>query len=195
MIIVIDAYNMLKHIYPKRYVAEEDTHRFITKISKYAAQRGHLIFLVFDGGPYEWVHREKVAGIQLVYSGHHESADDVIRHYLTVYKDRDLLLVSTDRELGRKASRLGIASIDSADFYPLVQAALASGQDKRERIIGAPIKTTPDEDMSLDKIMCEATKHAVTKSEDLVYDARYRAGQGKRESKIDRKLDQKLKKL
>src|SRR6266404_6481136 len=120
MIIVVDAYNLLRSVPPyKKTVTDKERAQFIAKLSLYGRRKGHKIVIVFDGGPHEWPFKENMKTVVVVYSGIHESADDYIKEYIDAHHTKDLLLVSSDAELNRWAERLNIPSIDSATFFQL----------------------------------------------------------------------------
>src|SRR5690349_18507069 len=124
MIIVVDGYNLIKNVIPGREVNEPERRKFLALFGAYAQRKKHSLVVVFDGGPYEWVHKENVLGVQVMYSGTRETADEVIVKYLYVQRTKELLLVSSDHEICVAASRLEIPSIGSLDFYGLMKEAL-----------------------------------------------------------------------
>lgn len=194
MIIVIDGYNVLKQLI-SRDVTDAERKQFIAQLGKYARYKKHKIILVFDGGPYEWPHKERISGIKVIYSGIHESADDYIMRYLDDHRSRDLLLVSSDHELNVWSSRLEIPSMDSSDFYGLLQEALRVDVSDQEALGGEVVKIT-DQESELDEIMQEASKVVPIKAEDVVASVKHdRSSPARKQSKKDRKLMKKLKKL
>jgi len=100
MILLIDAYNVLKQIVASDQATAQEKTAFIATINRYARLKNVSIELVFDGGPYGLPDRVTVKNIVISHSGAQESADDVIKSLIRAYKGRDLLLVSTDHELG-----------------------------------------------------------------------------------------------
>src|SRR5690349_924443 len=110
MIIVLDAYNLLRAIPPyKKTISQKERAQFIAQLSAYARSKGHKVIIVFDGGPHEWPFKENMKFVQVVYSGMHESADEYIKEYIEIHKAKDLLLVSSDTELNRYAQNRNIA--------------------------------------------------------------------------------------
>ncbi len=191
MIILIDGYNVLKQLVPQAAVTDKERRDFITILGKYARRKKHTLILVFDGGPYDWAHKERISHITVIYSGMHETADQLIMHYLDDHQTKDLFLVSSDNELGLFASALEIPSIGSEDFFSLVKQALKGA---------APIEnnhepvTLSNDATNLDQIMEEGSKSVPIKPED-VEPSQVRSSSSKRSSKLERKLYQKLKKL
>ncbi len=190
MILVIDGYNLLKHIDPYRDIDEHERNTFLHMIKRYAVRRKHKAVVVFDGGPYEWPHKETVGGITVMYSGRRQTADDVIMHYIKDHRTKDLLMVSSDHELNLFASKYGIVSIGSEDFYRLFQEAL---QEQKEKI-QEPSITFDESEMDLDTVMEQASSVVPCKSEDI-QPTEVRLRTTHRPSKKDRALLKKLKKL
>ncbi len=199
MIIVVDAYNLLRATPPyKKTITEKERAQFIMHLSGYGRAKGHKIIIVFDGGPHEWPFKENMKTVQVVYSGIHESADDYIKEYIQGHKAKDLLLVSSDSELNRYAQHHNIPSIDSSTFAQLLHEELMT---KKSSFIKRPdkvVKLNQDKEFSgsaqdvLDKLMIEASKNVSEKSEDF---ARDRAVKKDQLTKEERMLLQKLKKL
>lgn len=195
MIILIDAYNMLKQIIMRREVAQQERTRFLSLMSRYGKKKNHHIVVVFDGGPYEWLHRERVHGIRIVYSGVHETADDYIKHYISGHPESDVLLVSDDRELNHYAARFSMPSISPRDFYILVQEALHASTPDRLCAEQTATKLTDESCAEVDLLMQEASRTVPTKRDDEPNVACTGFADGRKLSKEDRKLLQKLKKL
>jgi YacP-like NYN domain len=195
MIIIIDAYNVLKQVIPKQEISDKERNHFIAQMGRYAKIKQHKIIVVFDGGPYEWVHREKMNGTIVIYSGVHESADDVIKHYLEDHQAKDLLLVSTDREINAVASRLDIPSIDAKDFYILVKHALHKEPEEIVELSGDVVKITKEEQADIDALMHAASEFVPVKKEDVVMEVRFRLSSAYTEGKKNKKLLRVLKKL
>jgi len=197
MIIIVDAYNLLRAIPPyKKTITDQERVQFIAQLSAYGRRKGHKIIIVFDGGPYKWSLKENMKTVQVVYSGIHASADDYIKEYIEDHKAKDLLLVSSDSELNRYAERLTIPSIDSSSFYQLVHQELSTKQSSVARKKqDQPIKVAQDAEQDLDTLMTEASKSIPVKSEDFVASDKGRTAKEDRLSKQERALLKKLKKL
>lgn len=193
MIILIDGYNILKQRDPGAYIHENIREQLIRVLGLYCKKRGHLILLIFDGGSCSWPVRETKSGIFIIYAGAGNSADDFIKQYIAEHHTDDLLLVSSDRELGAWASKYDIASMDSLPFYNIITDTRAYTAMQKKKPC-AVVKTTEREDPSLDALMEEASAKVMTKEED-----KWRAGEvlprGKKESKRDRLLRKKIEKL
>ncbi len=191
MIIIIDGYNLIKHIDPEREITERERSTFLHMISQYARRKKHKIIVIFDGGPYEWPYKERVASVKVIYSGRKQTADDVIMHYIADHKRQDLLLVSSDHELNLFASKHDAVSIGSQDFYYLLQQALAQKTIKQNDEIEVVFD---EQETDLDTIMEQASEHVLQKEPDAK-PSRVREASASRFSKEDRELFKKLKKL
>jgi predicted RNA-binding protein with PIN domain len=195
VIILIDAYNMLKQIIIRREIAQQERTRFLSLISRYSNKKKHHMVVVFDGGPYEWLHRERVHGVQVVYSGLHQTADDYIKHYIGDHKESDLLLVSDDRDLNLYAQRFSMPSISPRDFYILVQEALRTPVSDRLQTEQIATKISDESHADIDVLMQEASRTVPTKRGDTPDITHSGLADGRKLSKEERKLLQKLKKL
>ncbi|MCX5921830.1 MAG: NYN domain-containing protein [Candidatus Dependentiae bacterium] len=195
MIIVIDAYNVLKQALSVNHIADASRQQFINQLSRYGKLKGHSLICVFDGGPYENAHKERINSVYVVYSGMHESADEWIKQYMERYKAQDLLLISTDRELNRYVKAHGIESLDAVHFYAILQATLQSSGTGKKTSEQKLVKLGDQGENGLDELMEEASRIVVTKTEDMAGVAATRKSQAHTMSKKERKLLQQFKKL
>jgi len=194
MILIIDAYNVLKQVISGRDIAEKERARFIAQLGKYAKKKGHKIILVFDGGPDEWTYKERIQGVYVVYSGIHATADDYIKQYMQDHKQYDMLLVSSDRDICYWASRVNVESLDSTAFYGILQKDLEHDNEAETEHESAVIKTSQKDNPELDALMQEGSKRVVSKGEDL-HSRVERGSPARRPSKKERKMEKKIKKL
>jgi predicted RNA-binding protein with PIN domain len=195
VIILIDAYNLLKQINLSRDVSQKERARFITLMGRYSNKKRHHIIVVFDAGPYEWLHKERIHGVHVVYSGLHASADDYIKHYIADHQESDILLVSDDRDLNVYAARAHLPSISPRDFYILVQEAMQAPASSQPQIEQAATKMTEESQTEIDILMQEASRTVSIKKDDTSHITHAGFNHGKKLSKEERKLLQKLKKL
>src|SRR5438445_2641405 len=167
MIIVIDAYNLLRSVPPyKKTITDQERAQFIAQLGMYGRRKGHKMVIVFDGGPHEWPFKENKKAMTIVYSGIHESADDYIKDYVEAHRAKDLLLVSSDSELNRWAAWHNIPSIDSSSFYQLLYQEL-SLKETVSAEQNEVIKLAHDDVSDIDTLMLEASKSVPIKSEDF----------------------------
>jgi predicted RNA-binding protein with PIN domain len=194
MILLIDAYNVLKQIVASDQATAQEKTAFIATISQYARLKNVSIELVFDGGPYGLPDRVSVKNIVVSHSGAQESADDLIKSLINAYKGRDVLLVSTDRELGRYASLHGVEAIDSADFYRLVRRALDAVEIPQKKGPKNLVKIIEESDPEVDSLMAE---FSVTIKKGLPEEpvVEKRSPSERKGSKQERRLEKKIRKL
>ena len=82
MKLVIDGYNLLKNILKIQYVSLRERDQFLKRLSLYAEKKSVQILIVFDGGDVNFNYSERAYGIEIIYSGFIDSADDVIMRYI-----------------------------------------------------------------------------------------------------------------
>jgi predicted RNA-binding protein with PIN domain len=195
MIIIVDAYNLLRAMPPyKKVITDQERKSFIARLGQYGRSKGHKMVIVFDGGPYEWPNKEHINRVLVVYSGIHESADDYIKEYLDAHKSKDILLVSSDAELNAFGQRLNIPSIDSSSFMQLLWQGLFAKKRVTSKQDEA-IKLVRENESDIDQLMTEASKSIPVKSEDLAQVTKDRMLKKPQTSKQERALLKKLNKL
>jgi predicted RNA-binding protein with PIN domain len=196
MIILVDGYNVLKQVSSVRQISETERKAFIAQLSKYGRIKDHEIIVVFDGGPSDWVYKERISGVLVVYSGPYQSADDYIKDYLAKRRTDDMLLVSNDRELIQRASQLSIESVNALYFYSLVKRTGQEAFQKKNASSGGLVKLTQEDNPELDELMGQASKKITAKREDVVpSELSSRKSVAHKPSKENRKIAKKLKKL
>lgn len=156
MILLIDGYNVLKSHLASGYANDADRHRFIQRLLKFAARKGHKLIVVFDGGSHPWQLSDTLDGQEIIYSGYKQTADVVLRHLMAHYKGKDAMVISSDREVRRYAKHHGLTSIGAQDFLGTLQEVVAvstviSGSAQA-------VKTTQGTVPGLDELMQEASR-------------------------------------
>lgn len=165
MNILIDGYNILKQVFGGE-ISERQRKGFAVRALEYANRKGHTIYLIFDGGPYARMTVEKHGRVITVYSGHKESADDIIKQYIEERRLKNLLVVTTDRQLNSFADRYDVPSIDSLDFYQLMMEVNTSTIPAKKNA-GQAQKLHPEEvSPELDALMEEASRMVSYKEEE-----------------------------
>lgn len=167
MIIVVDGYNVLKREIPSINVSYQQRVQFLAKLSRYNQQKGHEIIVVFDGGESSWPSVMQQKHVTVVYSGKQRTADDYIKDYIIRNAHKDLLLVSSDRELNIIADHYDIPSIDSDFFYAKVNQAAKEvplTTIRQEKLT----KISSVHNAELDEIMRQGSEHIENKSEDHI---------------------------
>ena len=121
MNLIIDGYNLL-HIFSHRLSLnaaqlQQERDRLIDRLSDYGRQKGLEISVVFDGWQGGWVteQRERIKGIEVIYSKVGEKADDVIKR-LVRERGSGSMVITSDREISKDAERMSVAVIPSDQF-------------------------------------------------------------------------------
>lgn len=121
MNIIIDGYNLLKQLLTREMVLEKERAWFFNLARAYAKKKRHSLFIIYDGGPYERPTTDQKGQVTVIFSGRKESADDVIKSIIEDQVLRNVLLVSTDRQLNAHAAGYDVPSLDSLDFYEFMK--------------------------------------------------------------------------
>lgn len=196
MIIIIDAYNLLKTVLHTQFIQDAQRTKFLQLFEKYAQRRtSNKVILVFDGGQDPYEIEENYKYLTLFYSGFMQSADDIIKKKLTTYKAFDVLLVTSDRELRNYAKQYQIESLGSMEFYRILQEVMKV-QDQKELVIAQTIhKTSQDDNKNLDALMEYGSRYLITKEQDKDIKLSLRYTDEQNGSKKDKKLLKKIIKI
>lgn len=194
MIILIDAYNLLKQILHTQFVHETQRVKFIKELQDYALKRSNDVVLIFDGGYDLYEYEDHARHIEIIYSGQAQTADDVIKKYLKERQGQNILLVSSDRELRDCAKKCSIESIQSLEFYEIMQEVMQYQKKCEEKIEKTLYKTTKNENLELDLLMEEGSRKLVNKNVEHDY-VPTRIRNSSKSSKKDKKLLRKILKI
>ncbi len=168
MVIVIDAYNVLKADFGNAFIQPHVTERFIDDLWAYSKRKHHTLLVVFDGGPDVRASRRVKDYLQVIYAGRSRSADDAIKELLEILNPADTLLVTSDRMLRTYAWRYSINSIEPSLFR---RYSKSSNVVEKPRVIKdkkAPVKRTNHESsVELDELMQKAAQVTFIKEEDV----------------------------
>lgn len=131
MIIIIDGYNLLKHIFPgvKNSSLDKQKIPLIRQLTYYKTSKDRdikEILIVFDAGPSNHATRSVKSGVVIVYSGSRSSADDWILSFVERNKNNDVLVVTLDRALREACCKLGADWLDVYEFYNILQQRILS---------------------------------------------------------------------
>lgn len=128
--IIVDGYNLIGAGSGLQGNLEQQRDRLVDRVSKYQAQKGFPVTLVFDGWRSGWPeeHGEIRMGVDVVFSRQGEKADAVV-----VRMARELgkgaLVVSSDGEVVRQAQSAGAVVISSQEFESRLNRFLSPGGD------------------------------------------------------------------
>lgn len=190
MELLIDGYNLFKQVAATALLSSAQMATYISILMRYVQAKGLPALLIFDGGMQERATYEQRGLLKIMHVGKNKTADDSIKDFVQEHRGKDVLLVSSDRELNRVADYYNVPSIDVLDFWQFVQNALNQKKapiKKNSSIIKISNTVNPE----LDALMA-GTKITTIKEDNAMQD---RVSQSLRHSKIDKKLLQKIKKL
>ena len=128
MHIIIDGYNLIRQSDKLRryemFSLEDGRKALIRSISLYEKQRGHKVTVVFDGwqGGSVEEERDKLSGIDVIYSRKGEKADEVIKR-MVLGSAEEIVVITSDRDIADFVSRRGGTAISSPDFDKLMERA------------------------------------------------------------------------
>ncbi|MBI2345129.1 NYN domain-containing protein [Candidatus Dependentiae bacterium] len=198
MIIVIDGYNFLKSITGTKFIPESQMLDWINYFQKYIYYRGNQIIVALDAGPYLYESYQRYGAVEVWYAGQYQSADDWIKNWLNKNKQKDILLVSSDREIRSCANDLGLVSISSQEFYDILDTVLQEQEHKQEIQMQSLHKTKQDDvsDLYLDSLMEMNSRSMVSvhKENEYTQDIK-RTSKNKKNSKSDRNFLKKINKI
>lgn len=193
MLIIIDAYNLLKQIIKSSHATERERKHFIQNIIDYSRKKQVAIMLVFDGGSSPNPESTTDRMVKIVYVGYRMSADDYIREYMLKNSKSPLILVSSDIELYRTALRIGIPTIESLAFYELMHKET----EKQSQLTTIKSKSTAkklhkddEEDNEMLDVLMYGTQQVLIKDEQIK-----KNNSSKGLNKEDKKLLRIIKKL
>jgi predicted RNA-binding protein with PIN domain len=193
MIIIIDAYNVLKQALQAQHISEIDRLRFIKQVGLYGKAKGHTMLVVFDGGPHQRPNQDRIHGISVVYSGTQETADEYIQNYLQKHRALDLMVVSSDRQICLWAAARNIPSLEALDFYRLLHMSLKSQKEASlQSMARQTVKTTQATAEEVDRLMHETLLEYKEEEEG---EPQERTSRAHHPTKQERQIIKKIKKL
>jgi predicted RNA-binding protein with PIN domain len=173
MIVIIDGYNLLKLIHGPN-VSEMQRSACANLLGRYVKKRQHKVIMVFDAGPCIYPMQEKKHGITVIYSGSFQSADDTIVKFVQDNAQKEILVISADRELLQQVEQLKAHTLEPLVFYAKVRE-VCTVSDKTEAVQadGSVIKFTimyDDENYAdVDEIMYEAAYMKIPEKDNSDY--------------------------
>jgi predicted RNA-binding protein with PIN domain len=130
--IIVDGYNFIGKQRGLRGDIEQARERLIADLARYHRAKDIAVTVVFDGTRAGWggEHGEARAGVQVVFSAHGETADDVIARMAAELGNR-AVVVSSDRAVARATLAAGGVALSISEFERRLHEALAPpGADK-----------------------------------------------------------------
>lgn len=173
-------------------IDQKQRYHFIMQLVAYAKKKDHTVVIVFDGGPYEWPFVNTISRGIVVYSGYNKTADDYIRKYLTEHKHHDLFLISSDRELIRKAKQCNLHHMGGYEFFQKVKETVSVAPSYEAT---NAIKLTERDDEEVDILMRQAAGMIKRVKKEDSQSRHDEKGQSHKKSKTDRIAERKIDKL
>lgn len=195
MTIIIDAYNFIKQISGITHVSDSVLNGWIDSFKRYMKLRKNKIILVFDAGPYFQESVECVGGVEVIYAGQAQSADDVIKKWVSRHKNQDILLVTSDREIRDFAAGYDIISVNSQDFYSIFNRVVQQEEIYEQKVAHTLHKMTDEESLELDALMEQGSRFLVKSSVVREEVVPIRIRNGKKVAKQDQRVLKKLEKI
>jgi hypothetical protein len=162
MHIIIDAYNLIKRIYPNKVTSKVQIESCVETLKQYALLKNHHLTIVFDGGLVPWPTNQDSSSLcSLWWVGVGAKADDFIKKLLET-KFKYHLLVSCDKELVLHAQDNKIPSIEVAFFWKFVEKAVEISKENRQKPVCFQ-KEFPPDDQTIDEVMHEFSLQTVIK--------------------------------
>ncbi len=207
MIILIDGYNLLNHIFPgKKNALDKHRQVLIKQLGIYKRHKTEIkeMMLVFDGGSSTHAHRIVKEGVVIIEAGIKSSADDWIIQFAERNKGKEILLITLDRRLREAVEPFGADWLSVFDFYNLMQSVIinAMGERVASSVAGDITvyqREADDEDevlinkQTLNLLMEQASVTIRDKIEDK--NSASRRGKSYTPSKMEKQIAAKIKKL
>lgn len=169
MILLIDAYNVLKQFSNNGTISASERQKFITRVERYVRARNHEAYIVFDGGDTPRGSEMVYGPVRVIYAGYSRSADEVLKLLCQKLQRLSVMLVSSDRDVCSFASFYGVACLDAHLLQELLHE---SSQEQAATVAlvkssGQAVKRQGHESSAeIDALMEEAAASLLIKSED-----------------------------
>lgn len=192
MKLLIDGYNLLHYI-SRGSAPQGDVKAFLGRLRRYKRATGHTIIVVFDGGEGVYRYQQDYHGMTLWYSGARQTADDLIKAFLPQYATDEVVLISDDRSLNETAEGYSIVSVSPAVFVNSMIARETGTKQMQDTARHTLVKTAVTDSDELDLLMHEATARMPAKAETTGSSSGML--KGKKQAKVERRLEAVLRKL
>ena len=126
--LIVDGYNLIRASASlsrqERLGLEEGRQALLERLVAYKRVKAWPVTVVFDAAEGYGLGEktEKVSGIRVVYSRIGQTADDIIAR-MARRMGNQALVVTSDRELGRRVEAAGATAVDSLEFEARLEAA------------------------------------------------------------------------
>ena len=136
MAYIIDGNNLIGSAPDFSLADPESRGKMVSFIKKFQESKNTKITVVFDGEPQGSELKNPInAKLTVVYPRYGLTADDEIKRILDNYQQlKEVILVTTDRELKKYAKEKGARTINSIEFYFTLKKAFLSQGKKEETL-------------------------------------------------------------
>jgi predicted RNA-binding protein with PIN domain len=128
MIVIIDGYNVLKQLFPGiKNNLDRQKAAFIRQLAFYKRKKAdeiQEIIVVFDAGPLQHATRTIKSDIVIMYSGTKNSADAWIMNYVERNRNKEIMVITRDREIREASHQMGACSLGGDEFYRILRDIL-----------------------------------------------------------------------
>jgi predicted RNA-binding protein with PIN domain len=140
--LIVDGYNFIGHEGGLHGDLRARREQLIGRLAAYQRQRGHRLTVVFDGWRSGWPseHRDRIGGIDVIYSREGEQADEVIAR-LAEEEGAAAVVVSSDRAVQSAVRGAGGVALTCGEFEQkmldigrLASAVLSDKDEDGERV-------------------------------------------------------------
>ena len=139
--IVIDGYNLIRQSDTLSQIDAKNLEKgrmaLLRRLETYRQHHGHSTTVVFDASNSfnREIEKERVGGIEVLYSEQGKSADDMIIRIARHFGSR-VMVVTSDKEILRAAKASGCGCLTADEFFKKMDAALMAGamigEEKKE---------------------------------------------------------------
>ena len=143
--IIIDGYNLIRQSSTLAGIDAKNMQKgreaLINRLAAYKAVKGYKITVVFDGWKSDNLSegRDKVKGIDIIYSKAGETADEVIKRMSSKLREGGIV-ITADNDIAGFARRQGAAIIEPQVFEERMQMAAISEMKGGEEDYEYPVK-------------------------------------------------------
>jgi len=169
----------------------------MSTFQQYMHYRGNRIIVVFDAGPSYYPSSDWYGAVEVLYAGQDQTADDLLKKWLSKHCGLEVLLVSSDREIRDWAENLQLPSISSQDFNRVFVEVMKHEERQLVTFQQTMYKTKTDAsaDDNLDALMELGSRNLVSGMTKNEYDENIRIRDGKKASKADKSAMKKINKI
>ena len=143
--LIIDGYNLIRQSSTLAGIDAKNMQKgreaLINRLASYKGVKGYIITVVFDGWKSDNLSegREKIKGVNVVYSKSGETADEVIKRMASNLREGGIV-ITADNEVANFAKRQGTVTIEPRVFEERMEMAAISEMKGGEEDYAYPTK-------------------------------------------------------